>query len=237
MVRDGTYAREGIPSSEKRKNDKIFLPCLQNSACAAVRTAPSGMERFLKALFLGAGTFLCGEHECPEAVLQALFVELPADEDEAGAGEAFRRPAPADLVTHHVKIERFAGEDDLPLGAVHVFGQAGKEGVEAFSVHDPVSAEHHLGKLVVVMVVFVVMPVFMIVLVLMIMLFFLSGVFHGRPVGFGHAPEHGRIDDAADGGNHAGIRILFLKRGDESFQFAGGNEVWKISITGTPFFL
>ena len=51
MVRDGTYAREGIPSSEKRKNDKNFLPCLQNSACAAVWTAPSGMERFWKALF------------------------------------------------------------------------------------------------------------------------------------------------------------------------------------------
>ena len=25
MVRDGTYAREGIPSSEKRKNDKFFF--------------------------------------------------------------------------------------------------------------------------------------------------------------------------------------------------------------------
>ena len=147
MVRDGTYAREGIPSSEKRKNDKIFLPCLQNSACAAVRTAPSGMERFREALFFWAGTLLCGEHECPETVLQARLVELPADEDEACAGEAFRRPAPADFVTHHVKIERFAGEDDLPLGAVHVFGLDGEERDEELSVHGPVSAERKLGRI------------------------------------------------------------------------------------------
>ena len=156
MVRDGTYSREGDPSSKKKEIVSFF------------RLPASGRE-----------------NEGLQAVLQILFIELSADEDEAGAGEAFGRPAPADFVADDVEVERFIREDDLALGAVHVLGQVREEGVEALPVHFPVGFEDDFGKFMVVVV--MLMPMFMIVLMLvfMFMLFFAAGVFGRGPVRLG----------------------------------------------------